>query len=198
MKLPLVAAIATTAVLGSGALPAWAQTDRGQPGTAADQLALGPDVGKTVGAPSGPPVRGAELTRRTEALSAHMRCPVCQGHAIVDSPSESARNMKRQVRAMIAAGFSDEQVLRYFEARYGEFIRLVPRAAGFNLLVWIIPLSGMVFGLLLVVMRMRRRGAESGAEGQAVAEQQSASADADPNLDPWIARVREEISRSDG
>src|SRR5262245_18347805 len=108
--------------------PAYAQLDRGEPGVAEDLLALGNDVTATVGAPHLAPIQGTELNPLTDVLSSRLRCPVCQVHAIVDSPAETARNMKRQVRAMVAAGYDEEQIFQYFETSYGEFIRLIPRA----------------------------------------------------------------------
>ena len=59
--------------------------------------------------------------------------------------------------AMIAAGYDEPQIFGYFEASYGEFVRLIPRAEGFNLLVWIVPLLGLLVGGV-VVWRLLRRG----------------------------------------
>ena len=143
------------------AVPAFAQEDRGEQGGEEDELALGPDVESTVGPPAGPVLTGATLDAATDALSGIMRCPVCQGLSVNDSPSESARNMKRQIRAMVAAGYDDEQILSYFEAAYGEFIRMVPKAKGFNLLVWFIPGIGLLAGLGMVLMTVRRRENEA-------------------------------------
>ncbi|MCB9556297.1 MAG: cytochrome c-type biogenesis protein CcmH [Deltaproteobacteria bacterium] len=126
-----------------------AQVDRGERGTDAERMALGPDVERTVGKPASGPISGPALDQLTQSMAKRMRCPVCQGAAVADSPSESARNMKQQVRSMIAAGYSEDQIFRYFETSYGEFIRLVPRAEGINLLVWAIPLSGLLVGLAL-------------------------------------------------
>ena len=181
---------------------AHAQVDRGEPGTAADELALGLDVEKTVGPPSQQPKQGAELDRITDDISARMRCPVCQGHAIVDSPSETARNLKRQVRAMVAAGYDEPQIFRYFEARYGEFIRLLPRAEGFNLLVWLLPLMGLVVGLVVVFRLVGRRRP---VEARRVAEVQASrgnsieapstpsNVSAEDSLEPWLDLVRREV-----
>ena len=163
-----------------------AQQARGQPVAPDKALNLGPDVTRTVGLPAGPPVTGAELHRRTEELTSRMRCPVCQGHAIVDSPAEAARNMKSQVRAMIAAGFSEDQILRYFEAAYGEFIRLMPRASGFNLLVWLIPLVGAALGLIGILVFFRRRSttakASTGTSQQSDPSEPTAPEAAEPYL----------------
>ena len=174
------------------ALPALAQEDRGEQGGAGDELALGPDVSVTVGPPAGPPLSGEALEARTDVLSHVMRCPVCQGLSIADSPSESARNMKRQVRAMIAAGYDDDQILLYFETAYGEFVRMVPKATGFNLLVWIIPGLALLGGLGLVRGTVRRRSDASAAERLPASARQGAR-ETGTDLDPWLAQVRAEL-----
>jgi len=119
-------------------------------------------VHDAVGAPAGPPLSGETLERRLTALASEIRCPVCQGQAIVDSPAESARHMKDQVRMMLAAGYSDQQVLTWLEGRYGEFIRLAPRAEGLNLIVWILPLALMLAGAIVVavILAKNKRAAE--------------------------------------
>ena len=95
--------------------------------------ASAPDPAELVGPPMGQPLAGAALEARTEALGKLIRCPVCQGSSIADSPSEMAQNMKRQTRELLARGFEDEHILHYFELSYGEFIRLEPRAEGLEL-----------------------------------------------------------------
>ena len=173
--------------------PAAGQDDRGERGGSSDELALGPDVERTVGPPAGPPLSGAALEERTDAMAHVMRCPVCQGLSIADSPSESSRNMKRQVRAMIAAGYDDDQVLLYFETAYGEFVRMVPKAQGFNLLVWIIPALALLGGLGLVGRTVRRRS-DAGEQAALPPAARQAARDSDEALDPWLDKVREELS----
>lgn len=158
---------------------------------AAASTTLGPDVSATVGPPSGAPRLGTILDGELERLSATIRCPVCQSHSINDSPSESARNMKAQVRGMLAAGYDDEQIYRYLEAGYGEFIRLMPRREGWNLLVWCIPALGLVVGALAVRHTIRARRAAPPLVGGSKTGPEHAS-DAEPE-DPYLRRVREEV-----
>jgi len=141
---------------------------------------LGPELNDAVGAPAGIALSGDALERRLAVLSSEIRCPVCQGQAIVDSPAESARHMKEQVRAMLAAGYSDEQILTWLEGRYGEFIRLSPRAEGLNLIVWILPALLLLLGLGVVIAVVQR------------SRKAARAADANAGLDPWIEKVRRE------
>ncbi|PKN57467.1 MAG: hypothetical protein CVU56_10730 [Deltaproteobacteria bacterium HGW-Deltaproteobacteria-14] len=159
---------------------------RGEPVVGESELALGPDVPEVVGAPAGPPLTGPELEKHSWGLAMEIRCPVCQGQAIAESPAESARHMKRQVRAMVAAGYSDDQIFRYLENSYGEFIRLSPRPEGLNLLVWVLPLVALVIGAGVIVWLVGRKDPRK-APANAVAE-----AEVDTGLAPWLERVRRE------
>ena len=167
--------------------------DRGEPMSGDDALALGLDVEKTVGPPSLPEKTGALLETETERLARIVRCPVCQGLSVADSPSESARNMKRQLRAMMAAGFDDEQILLYFESSYGEFIRLSPKAEGFNLLVWILPAAGLLLGLLVFISLVRGTMSEE----RLVTAGGTPTDAVDPADDPWLAKVRAAVDDQD-
>ncbi|MDX1385102.1 MAG: cytochrome c-type biogenesis protein [Thermoanaerobaculia bacterium] len=140
------------------------------------------DVRAAVGAPAGRPLTGDELEARAQALGSTMRCPVCQGLSIADSPSSSASAMLDQVRELLAEGYSEEQVLAYFERSYGEFVLLQPKAEGFNLVVWLAPLIAVAIGLALVLRRMGRK-------------REPAPAAAGEELDDYLARVRSEAGR---
>jgi cytochrome c-type biogenesis protein CcmH len=92
----------------------------------------------------------------TTAIAVQLRCPVCQGESIQDSPSELARQMRNLVRDQLRAGKSPSDVKAYFVSRYGEWILLQPRAAGFNLLIYVVPALAVVGGLALIVFAVRR------------------------------------------
>jgi cytochrome c-type biogenesis protein CcmH len=91
-----------------------------------------------------------------------MRCPVCQGLSVADSHTLAAAAMRGKVERLLAAGYSESQVLAVFEASYGEFIRLSPRPAGFNLVVWAAPVLVGLAGVIVVGWRLRRARAASG------------------------------------
>lgn len=115
-----------------------------------------PDAAQFVGAPKGTPLQGTELASRTVEVAGQLRCPVCQGLSVGDSPSAMAMNMKEQVRELLARGYTREQILDYFEQSYGEFVLLKPKFRGVNSLVWILPLLALAIGGLLVATKMRR------------------------------------------
>ncbi len=96
------------------------------------------------------------LDARAKAIASRLRCPVCQGESIQDSPAELAAQMKTLVREQVANGKTDAQVFEYFTQKYGQWILLEPQAQGLNLLVYWVPVLFLVFGggaLWLVVKR---------------------------------------------
>ena len=98
------------------------------------------------------------LEARVRAVASELRCPVCQGESIQDSPSALAQEMRTIVREQLAAGKSPDDVKRYFTDKYGEWILLRPRAVGWNVLVYVLPVIALLVGAA-VVMRATRRWA---------------------------------------
>jgi len=89
----------------------------------------------------------AEREVRVMRLGKQLRCAVCQGVAISDSPASMARAQLDKVRELVAQGQTDEQVLAYFVERYGEWVLLEPTTGGLNLLLWTGPLLLLGVGL---------------------------------------------------
>jgi cytochrome c-type biogenesis protein CcmH len=93
------------------------------------------------------------LTRR---VAAQLRCPVCQGLSLADSPSELALEMKDVVRTQLAAGRTPDEVKAYFVAKYGEWILLEPPRRGVNLLAYALPAVALGVGLGVIWLALRR------------------------------------------
>jgi cytochrome c-type biogenesis protein CcmH len=115
-----------------------------------------PDAAQFVGAPHGVALQGATLDRRTMEIASLLRCPVCQGMSVADSPSTVALDMKAEVRELLARGYTEEQILSYFERSYGEFVLLKPKFRGVNALVWMLPLLALLIGVVLVTVKLRK------------------------------------------
>jgi cytochrome c-type biogenesis protein CcmH len=143
-----------------------------------------PDAAQIVGQPQGTPITGPQLERRTMEISAELRCPVCQGLAIGDSPSIMAANMKAQVRELLERGYTEAQILSYFEKSYGQFVLLKPKFQGVNALVWILPVLVLAIGFVLVVAKAKK------LESAPVP-----SAPEEPSNDPYLDRVRELVNK---
>ena len=148
-----------------------------------------PDAQQIVGAPRGAALTGAELDRRTAEVASLLRCPVCQGLSIGDSPSAMAQNMKAQVRDLLARGYAQDQILSYFESSYGQFVLLEPKKIGVNWLVWLAPLGALLLGAVVVFFMLRKNVVSEPAQSAAVSP--ASGPPADPGLDPYLARVRE-------
>ncbi|MER2632935.1 MAG: cytochrome c-type biogenesis protein [Rhizobiaceae bacterium] len=100
------------------------------------------------------------LEARARALSANLRCMVCQNQSIDDSDSELAHDLRVLVRERLTAGDSDAQVVDYIVSRYGEFVLLKPRFSLRNAALWGTPaVILLVGGLYLVFARGRRHAA---------------------------------------
>jgi cytochrome c-type biogenesis protein CcmH len=146
------------------------------------------------GPPRGPRLTGAALEAEAQHVAAVLRCPVCQGLSVGDSPSAMATNMRQQIRELLAAGFDEDQILSYFEASYGEFVRLQPPLRGVNWLVWLAPGLGLLLGLGIVSWVLRGASAEMPAAVAAPGPSVEVVPDPlpdDPALAQAVLRVRE-------
>ena len=101
-------------------------------------------------------IASAALDARAAAISATLRCPVCQGESIQDSPSELAGQMRAIVREQLAAGRTPDDVKAYFVGRYGEWILLEPAVTGLNVLLYAFPVLLVVGGLFFVSRLVKR------------------------------------------
>ena len=102
----------------------------------------------------------AQLATRTRSLEHEIRILT---ERLGDRPpsyrhAESAMAMKAQVRKLLELGYSRDQVLEYFEGSYGEFVRLVPKVEGLNLLVWAAPAIALIGGAALITWNRKASG----------------------------------------
>jgi cytochrome c-type biogenesis protein CcmH len=105
------------------------------------------------------------LESRARALSQELRCMVCQNQSIDDSDAPLAKDLRVLVRERLSAGDSDNQVIDFLVARYGEFVLLKPRVTAHTLLLWLAPFAALVIGGWGVIAFIRRRGSGSEAAG---------------------------------
>jgi cytochrome c-type biogenesis protein CcmH len=129
---------------------------------------------------------------RAQRLGKELRCAVCQGMSIADSPSSTARAQLDKVRELVTQGKSDQEIRDFFVARYGPWILLEPSHQGFAGLVWLLPILMLLGGGALIVQVMRRPASPPPQAPQP--EGEAAAADADPE-DPYLKAVRAELER---
>lgn len=156
---------------------------------------LDADVVAVLGSPAGViPSSDAAVGELVADIGSKLRCPVCQGVAISDSPAGMAVKMRGQVKDLVAKGYSEEQILSYFERSYGEFVRLEPPLRGLNLMLWFLPVVVLIGGAGFVLARARRPAtaalpATSSNEATGVGASQR-PADVDPALAKYLERIR--------
>lgn len=96
------------------------------------------------------------LEGRARALSAELRCLVCQNQSIDDSNAELAKDLRLLVRERLADGDTDDQVLSYIVSRYGEFVLLRPPLSSRTLLLWGAPVLLILIGGLWLAVLVRK------------------------------------------
>jgi cytochrome c-type biogenesis protein CcmH len=107
-------------------------------------------------------LKDSALEHRARALSAQLRCLVCQNQSIDDSDAPLAKDLRTLVREQLSAGKSDEEIMAFVVARYGEFVLLKPRLTPGTILLW-----GTPFAVLLIAggaLLLRRRRVETAPE----------------------------------
>ncbi len=118
-------------------------------------------------------VRDPALEKRVAALSEQLRCLVCQNQSLADSSADLALDLKNQVREQLAAGKSEQQVVDFMVARYGDFVLYRPPVKTATWLLWFGPFVLLVVAVAALGLRlMRRRQQETlpDAERQRAAE----------------------------
>ena len=97
------------------------------------------------------------LEARARGLSKELRCMVCQNQSIDDSDAPLARDLRLLVRERLKGGESDQQVLDFLVARYGDFVLLKPPFNWHTALLWLGPPGALIGGALVLVLVNRRR-----------------------------------------
>lgn len=121
--------------------------------------------------------------QRVARIAAELRCPVCQGLSVQDSPSETAREMRDLVARRVAEGKSDDQIRAEFRRAYGDWIFLAPPLAGPSALVWLFPFLVIMGGGAVAIGRIRR------------APVPAAPVPAEP--DPRVSELRARVAREE-
>jgi cytochrome c-type biogenesis protein CcmH len=111
-----------------------------------------------------------DAEQRYRALIAELRCLVCQNQSIAESNAPLAEDLREQVRAQIAAGKSDDEIIAFLTERYGDFVRYRPAFKGRTLLLWLGPFALLAVAGGIAVVFMRRSRATAAAAPRADAQ----------------------------
>ena len=99
-----------------------------------------------------------ELQQRYEEITHGLRCMQCMNNSIADSPVGLASDLRRDVKELLLAGKSDDEIRAYMVQRYGNVILFTPPFRGSAIWVWLTPLAALAGGIVVAVVIVRRRG----------------------------------------
>jgi cytochrome c-type biogenesis protein CcmH len=97
------------------------------------------------------------LQQRYEALTHELRCMQCMNNSIADSPVGLASDLRRDVKELLLAGKTDEEIRAYMVQRYGKVILFTPPVSGSALWVWVFPGLAALAGVFVGARIVRRR-----------------------------------------
>lgn len=133
----------------------------------------------------------AEQEERARTLESAMKCPVCRSQSVRSSDSFMAKDMQRKIRELVSEGASDDEIVAYFTARYGDWILLAPPKRGFTWAAWVLPFVVVLAGgagVFVAARRWRRRPPNEG--GTAPVESPSPGS-------PYLDRLERELEESE-
>jgi cytochrome c-type biogenesis protein CcmH len=133
------------------------------------------------------PIPDPAIELHAKAIEAKIIAPCCWTQPVSQHYSEAASQIRQQVREMLSAGKSEEQILDFYVSRYGERILASPRARGFNALVYVLPWASLAAGMAVVGLVLRKWLVRRAYPGSAAIPTASA-----PSAD-YEARVEKEL-----
>lgn len=116
------------------------------------------------------------LEKRLMTLSEELRCLVCQNQTLADSQADLAVDLRNQIREQMRGGATDEDVVRFLVARYGDFVLYRPPVKAITLLLWFGPAILLLIGIVWLFRILARRRRQAAEVNLSEAEQARATA----------------------
>ena len=116
-------------------------------------------------------------------------CPLCAGQTIAQSSNETSSQMRALVLKKLRQGESKEEILQYFESRYGERILAMPNKKGFNLILWILPFILVALAAIVIYFLIRRWSSRVSLKSAAPFDENQ--------LDEYQERLEKELKQFD-
>ncbi|MEH6389846.1 MULTISPECIES: cytochrome c-type biogenesis protein [Pseudomonas] len=115
-----------------------------------------------------------EQRQRFYELSGELRCPKCQNQNIADSDAPVATDLRRELYRLLDEGQSNEEIIGFMVARYGDFVRYKPALTAQTIVLWFGPALFLLIGLatLIIMLRRRQRAMRESQTGHLTAEEQ--------------------------
>jgi cytochrome c-type biogenesis protein CcmH len=104
------------------------------------------------------------LDQRVHDVASQLKCLICQGESVADSPATLSQQMRGVIRQQLQSGKSEQEVIQYFVSRYGDRILLSPPWQGLTLLAWLVPIVLMLGGILILVFVLKNWQAQAARE----------------------------------
>ena len=98
-----------------------------------------------------------ELEKRVMSLSHELRCLVCQNETLADSRADLAVDLRREIREQMQAGKSDQEIIAFLTARYGDFVLYRPPVRPATYLLWFGPFVLLLVGLAVLYRYVKQR-----------------------------------------
>ena len=98
-----------------------------------------------------------ELEKRLLALSQELRCLVCQNETLAESRAGLAEDLRREIREQMKAGKTDQEIIAFLTARYGDFVLYRPRVTPTTYLLWFGPFVLLAIGLVFLYRQLKQR-----------------------------------------
>lgn len=137
----------------------------------------------------GAAAQGPEVTDdQVNQIAKGLYCPVCENVPLDTCPILACAQWRETIRRLLAEGRTEEEIRQYFVERYGARVLAVPPAAGLNWMVYVVPPATFLAGAALL-WNVLRGGTSS---------RRSSAADAERGVDPYLARVEDELRRRGG
>lgn len=137
--------------------------------------------------PLGARAQSPEFDDDVRQVAKKLNCPTCSGRNLADCPTETCLQWKSEIRAQLDSGKSSDEVLQYFQSRFGTTVLQEPPKAGNTLALWLVPVGAalMLLGGGALVMRRIARRAPMPATATAAA-----------HADPYVSELERQIKDS--
>jgi cytochrome c-type biogenesis protein CcmH len=103
------------------------------------------------------PNEDPQIEQRMRTLTSQLRCLVCQNETLADSRADLAEDLRKEIREQIKAGKSDQEIITFLTARYGQFILYKPQVTPTTYLLWFGPFVLLIIGLIILFRYIRLR-----------------------------------------
>ena len=103
------------------------------------------------------PVEDPQIEQRMQALTQQLRCLVCQNETLAASRADLAEDLRREIRAKMREGLSDQQIVDYLVERYGDFVLYNPAVKPKTAMLWFGPFVLLAGGIAFSLYYLKRR-----------------------------------------